>query len=205
MDTRGKSNTEFRNKVSELLARHELNFDQIHNTLQTILAELQTLQTNPEITDVNPFASGDTSHHCQPSTPTAQPTSNLNYSFQTSMRVKLASFHLDGIALQWHRWLTKFQGPLSWVNFTAALLRRFGSTDFDDPSEALMHLKQTTTVEVYQEEFECISQLIDALPDNHLIGCFIAGLQDDIRLDVKLKKPRTLTEAIGVSQGSKNR
>ena len=55
-------------------------------------------------------------------------------------------------------------------------------------------------MEVYQDEFERISQLIDALLESHLIGCFIAGLKDDIRLDVKLKKPRTLTEAIGVAR-----
>ena len=81
MDTRGKSNTEFRNEVSEILARHESNFDQIHNTLQTILAKLQTLQTNLETTDVNSFAPSDISHHRQPPTPTAHPTSNLKLSF----------------------------------------------------------------------------------------------------------------------------
>ncbi|RVX07462.1 Retrovirus-related Pol polyprotein from transposon 17.6 [Vitis vinifera] len=32
-------------------------------------------------------------------------------------QVQLASFHLEGIALQWHRWLTKFRGPLSWNDF----------------------------------------------------------------------------------------
>ena len=224
MDTRGKSNAEFWNEVMEILARHESNFDQIHNTLQAILAKLQTLQTNLETTDVNPFAPGNTPHHRQLLTPTTQPTSNLKLSFpkfngtdptgwiyraeqyfefqrvDPNQHVQLASFHLDGIALQWHRWLTKFQGPLSWANFTVALLRWFGSTDFDDPSEALTRLKQTTTVEVYQDEFERISQLIDALPESHLIGCFIAGLKDDIRLDVKLKKPQTLTEAIGVAR-----
>ncbi|GFS32949.1 hypothetical protein Acr_00g0025540 [Actinidia rufa] len=124
-------------------------------------------------------------------------TSNSNGLIPTS--VYNTSFHLDGIALQWHRWLTKFQGPLSWANFTTALLRRFGPTNFDNPPEALTRLKQTTMMEVYQDEFERISQLIDALPESHLIGCFIAGLKDDIRLDVKLKKPRTLTEAIGVA------
>ncbi|GFS37962.1 hypothetical protein Acr_00g0054900 [Actinidia rufa] len=224
MDTRGKSNTEFQNEVSEILTRHESKFDQIHNTLQTIIAKLQTLQTNVETNDVNPFALSDTSHHRQPPTPTAYPTSNLKLSFpkfngtdppswiyraeqyfefqrvDPNQRIKLASFHLDGIALQWHRWLTKLQGPLSCTDFTAALLRRFGPTNFDNPSEALMRLKQTTTVEVYQDEFECISQLIDVIPDSHLIGCFIASLTNDIRLDVKLKKPRTLIEAIGVAR-----
>ncbi|GFZ16201.1 hypothetical protein Acr_25g0006100 [Actinidia rufa] len=40
MDTRGKTNTEFRNEVSEVLTCHESSFDQIHATLQTILTDL---------------------------------------------------------------------------------------------------------------------------------------------------------------------
>ncbi|GFY81087.1 hypothetical protein Acr_01g0008960 [Actinidia rufa] len=66
MDTRGKSDTEFRNEVNEILARHELNFDQIHNILQTILlADLQALKAHkaqpnvPATGDVNPFAVDD--------------------------------------------------------------------------------------------------------------------------------------------------
>ncbi|GFY95717.1 hypothetical protein Acr_11g0000230 [Actinidia rufa] len=65
MDTHGKSDTEFRNEVSEILARHELNFDQIHNILQTILADLQAFKAHkaqpnvPATGDVNPFAVDD--------------------------------------------------------------------------------------------------------------------------------------------------
>jgi len=33
-----------------------------------------------------------------------------------------------------------------------------------------------------------------------LIGCFIAGLQDEIRLDVKIKQPHTLVDIIGVAR-----
>ncbi|GFZ18548.1 hypothetical protein Acr_27g0002870 [Actinidia rufa] len=51
----------------------------------------------------------------------------------------------------------------------------------------------------YQEEFEKLSQLIDALPNNHLIGIFIAGLKDEVRLDVKLKNSRTPSKAIRVA------
>jgi hypothetical protein len=40
MDTREKSNAKFRSEVNETLARHESNFDQVHDTLQTILTEL---------------------------------------------------------------------------------------------------------------------------------------------------------------------
>lgn len=56
-------------------------------------------------------------------------------------RVNLASFHLDGIALQWHQWLAKSHGPMTWEEFTKALLSRFGPNDYDDPSESLHRLK----------------------------------------------------------------
>lgn len=52
----------------------------------------------------------------------------------------------------------------------------------------------------YQEVFEKLSHQVDGLPETFLIGCFIAGLQDEIRLDVKIKQPRTLIEAIGVAR-----
>ena len=84
MDTRGKCNTEFRNEVSEILARHEANFGQIYNTLQSILAKLQTLQTNPEITDVNPFdlVTLLTTANCRHRRhPLPSPLSILNYPF----------------------------------------------------------------------------------------------------------------------------
>ena len=104
-------------------------------------------------------------------------------------QVQLASFHLEGIALQWHRWLTKFCRPLTWDEFTKAVQLRFGPTDYEDPSEALTHLKQTTSVAAYEEAFEKLSHRVDGLPENFLIGCFIAGLQDEIHIDVKIKQP----------------
>ena len=115
-------------------------------------------------------------------------------------RVQVAAFHLEGIALQWHRWLTKLCGPLTWDELTKAALLHFGPTKFDDPSEALTRLRQTTTVASYQESFERLSNCVDDLPEKFLIGCFVAGLRDEIRIDVKIKHPSTLAEAIGVAR-----
>ena len=94
----------------------------------------------------------------------------------------------------------KFGGPLSWEEFTKAVLLRFGPTDYEDPSKALSHLKQTTTAVAYQEAFEKLSHQIDGLPQHFLVGCFVAGLRDDIRLDVKIKQPRILADAIRVAR-----
>ena len=172
MDTRGKSNTEFRNEVSKILARHESNFDQIHATLQTILTVLQALkaQTNiPTTGDVKPFVVNEayqsTKHYPEPRT--SNSTLKLNFpkftgedptewiyraeqyfAFQgivPTQQVQLASFHLKRIALQWHRWFPMFKGPVSWTKFTTALLHRFGPTEDEKSSEALTHLKHTTT------------------------------------------------------------
>jgi hypothetical protein len=67
MDTRGKSNVEFRSEVNEALARHEFNFDQVHGTLQTILTELQALRVSRSprmnLPELNPFAPAESSGH----------------------------------------------------------------------------------------------------------------------------------------------
>jgi hypothetical protein len=89
--------------------------------------------------------------------------------------------------------MTKFQGPLTWEELTKAILWRFGPTDFEDPFEALSRLRQTTTIAAYQEEFEKLSHQVDGLPETFLIGRFIAGLRDDIHLDVKIKHLATLS------------
>ena len=84
--------------------------------------------------------------------------------------------------------------------FTKAVQLWFGLTDYEDPSKALTHLKQTTTVVAYQEAFEKLSHWVDDLPQRFLIGSFIAGLRDDIHIDVKIKQPDTLADTIGVAR-----
>jgi hypothetical protein len=55
-------------------------------------------------------------------------------------------------------------------------------------------------VAAYQEAFESLSHKVDGLPEGFLIGCFVAGLRDDIRIDVKIKQPHTLADAIEVAR-----
>ena len=99
-------------------------------------------------------------------------------------QVQLALFHLNGIALQWYRWDTKFKGHSTLNEFTQAILHRFGPKDYDDPSEALSRLKQTSTIVSNQETFEKLSHRVDSLPESFLVGCFITSLKDEVRLDV---------------------
>ncbi|KAL9454589.1 hypothetical protein AB3S75_010065 [Citrus x aurantiifolia] len=57
MDTRGKTNAEFRSQVNKILARHESSFDQVNATLQTVLIELNlckflAIQTIPTLKSI---------------------------------------------------------------------------------------------------------------------------------------------------------
>lgn len=116
-----------------------------------------------------------------------------------AQQVQLASFYLDGIALQWHRWLNKFCGPLTWSKIVKVVLLHFGPIQYEDPLESLTHLRQTTNMVAYQEAFERLSHQVDSLLEIFLIGCFVIGLRDDIRIDVKIKHPYILENAIGVT------
>jgi hypothetical protein len=117
----------------------------------------------------------------------------------------LASFHLSNVALQWYQWYTKNRGQLHWNEFVKALLCSFGPADYEDPSEALSRLKQTTTVNAYQEAFKKLSHKVDDLSEKILVGCFITGLKDEIYLDVRVKQPKTLSESISVAHLIKER
>ena len=91
MDTRGKTNAEFRNEVSEILARHGSSFDQVNATLQMVLIELQALRisrsSNTVNIETNPFAPAESSHNRnQPSPslhgpPTDRPQHHIKLSF----------------------------------------------------------------------------------------------------------------------------
>ncbi|KAJ0577105.1 putative retrotransposon gag domain, aspartic peptidase domain superfamily [Helianthus annuus] len=200
-----RNNTEFQQETEERFAKYDALFEKILGELQTL--NVRKEQKDDGVLTINanhkpylklhfPRFSGD------------DPTgwiyqAEQYFEFQnvaTTDQVSLASFHLDGIALQWHRWYTKTRGPLTWAEFTTALLNRFGPTDYEDPSEALHRLKQVTTVAAYQEAFERLSNRLDGLPELFLMGCFIGGLKEEIRLEVKIKKPRTLSDAIGIAR-----
>lgn len=221
MDTWGKTNAEFRNEVNEALARHESSFNQVNNTLQQVLMELQSMRIShsprPMPQEINPFSTGESStnrgnHHQSfkltfPKFDGDDPNgwiykAEQYYDFNdisADQQVQIASFHMEGISLQWLRWMIKLNGHLTWAKLTKAAFLHFGPTNYEDPSEALTRLRQTSSIASYQASFERLSHHVDGFPEQFLIGSFIAGLWDKIRLEVKIKQPKTLAEAVGVA------
>jgi len=107
MDTRGKTNAEFRAKITETLGRHDANFDELnHNfnrvndALQGVMAELQAMRIThshrSSEREVNPFAGGSTSHDRSSATFNADrnhTTLKLNFStYSEKGRIPLAGY-----------------------------------------------------------------------------------------------------------------
>ena len=167
MDTCGKTNAELCNDITTTLVWHKASFDQVNAALQAVLIELQALclsqnqntsQANTSQLETNPFALEETTHqntthershrHLKLDFPKFNGDDPISWIYKAEQyfnfkntpldqQVQLATFHLEGIALQWPIWLTKFCGPLTWDEFTKAVHLCFVSTNYEDPSENL--------------------------------------------------------------------
>ena len=95
MDTRGKSNAEFRSEVNETLVRHETSFDQHNAALQTILTELQAICTvqRTQVTppETNPFAQEASSHRT--TTPPSITSFEHPHSHQPQLKLHFPKFN----------------------------------------------------------------------------------------------------------------
>ncbi|GJU39438.1 reverse transcriptase [Tanacetum coccineum] len=108
-----------------------------------------------------------------------------------NVKVKLASIHLYDKALAWHKQFEKVNGEFaSWELYETTIYKRFGPC-YEDPMEEIKNLRQEGTVSDYQDKFEALISRVE-LTESQAISCFLAGLQQDIGLFVKMIRPKTL-------------
>ena len=104
-------------------------------------------------------------------------------------KLMIASFHIEQEAQVWFHDAKKTGVFSDWDSMVQALHVRFGSTPYDDPMEALIKLRQTSTVVVYKAEFEALSDRIKGLSPMHKLSCFLRGLNNEIQLLVRMLTP----------------
>ena len=79
-------------------------------------------------------------------------------------------------------------------------MHQFGLSAFDDFIGALTKLHQIGTVKEYQTEFEKLANHTAGLPDDFYRSCFISGLKDAFRSEVKIFSPNIMMEALGLAK-----
>lgn len=97
------------------------------------------------------------------------------YNTPVQRRLLLASYHMDGEALVWFQDAKNAGIFTCWDAFIKALQILLGSTDYDDPMEALTRLKQSSNVVVYKSQFEALSNRITGLSETHKLSSLLRG------------------------------
>nr|GEW87392.1 hypothetical protein [Tanacetum cinerariifolium] len=79
-----------------------------------------------------------------------------------------------------------------------AIMQRFGSP-YDDPMGDINNLRHTGSIEEYHNAFDRLQSRID-LPEDQQVSCYIAGLQNDVEMAVRMFRPKTLAEVYHLSK-----
>ncbi|CAL9242107.1 unnamed protein product [Arabidopsis halleri] len=118
--------------------------------------------------------------------------------------VRFMSYHLDGVANRW--WQTTVRAlrhdciAITWEVFEKELWARFGPLEGENFHEALMQLRQTGSLNDYQEEFERLQSMVHGWSQEALVGAFMGGLHHSISEGIRMFQPKSLREAINCAR-----
>jgi hypothetical protein len=115
-------------------------------------------------------------------------------------KIPMASFHLEGVALTWFQDAEGMPQVNKWDAFCWSCVTRLEPTTYDDPMEAMMRLKQTSNVAVYKAKLEVLSNRLRNLTPGYKLSCFLSGLNEEIRLPVRLLAPTNLLQAFALAK-----
>ncbi|GJX99566.1 gypsy/ty3 retroelement polyprotein [Tanacetum coccineum] len=114
-------------------------------------------------------------------------------------KVQLASMHMFDATLVWYQqYVKKYPDNTPWEHFEVEVVKRFGVL-YDDPIVELKNLKQTGSVQTYQEVFEALLNKVD-LPELVAVSMFIGGLKPEVGTPMRMLQATTLSESYGLAR-----
>ncbi|XP_057425934.1 uncharacterized protein LOC130719329 [Lotus japonicus] len=122
------------------------------------------------------------------------------YGTSDADRLVIASVHLDQDVVPWFQMIQKTEPFISWQAFTRALELDFGPSAFDCPRATLFKLAQSASVNEYYMQFTALVNRVDGLSADAILDCFLSGLKEGIKRDVKALEPRTLSKAVALAK-----
>lgn len=134
---------------------------------------------------------------------------NQYYEFDETpetMKIKIASLHLEGTALQWHQnWVHSRRDKRlpTWKEYVSALNVRFGIDLHHDPLAELMKLKQVGPVQTYLKKFEeLLNSVLNkiSLTEDFVVSSFISGLKEELQYIVRMLYPKNLQQAVSLAK-----
>lgn len=115
-------------------------------------------------------------------------------------KLSIAAFYLIDDALEFYHWLQRTNRLSSWSDFSRSLELRFGASTFEDHESELYKLQQSSTVTEYYRDFISLSSRVDTLTNHNLLHIFTSGLKKEIGTPLKMFKPASLDDAVGLAK-----
>ncbi|WVZ01013.1 hypothetical protein V8G54_027082 [Vigna mungo] len=115
-------------------------------------------------------------------------------------KLSLAYISMEGRAGYWFRFWKVTAKNLSWEGLKEAMIRRFEGRDRGTIFERLAAIKQAGTVDEYVQDFEVLVGQTKGIPEEQLLGYFFAGLQEDIRSQIRPYDPQELMAAMRIAR-----
>jgi len=122
-----------------------------------------------------------------------------------SDRVWLASYHMTGVAQTWYYALEQDEGMPSWERFEELANQRFGPAIRSNRLSELARLPWHGTVQDFQERFNSMVCHTPELSPKQKADLFVGGLPDHIRVDVELRTPQMLQDAMHLARAFEHR
>nr|KYP56554.1 hypothetical protein KK1_002795 [Cajanus cajan] len=112
----------------------------------------------------------------------------------------MAGFYMRGEALSWFKLMFHNQQLTNWFSFLRALELHFGPSSFENHQGELFKLRKLGSVSDYQSQFEKICNRTVGLSPNNILNCFIFGLHANIKGELAILKPTSISQAIGLAK-----
>jgi len=114
--------------------------------------------------------------------------------------IKVSTMHLTGAAARWFLAVEQQVLRMSWPQFTALVMKRFGKDQHELLIRQLFHIRQKGVVQEYADKFTSIIDGLVAYGKNtdpiYYAMRFVDGLRDDIRTVVHMQRPGTLDTVV---------
>ncbi|XP_017420235.1 uncharacterized protein LOC108330249 [Vigna angularis] len=115
-------------------------------------------------------------------------------------KVEVAYVSMEGSATYWFTFWKEKARNRSWDGLKTAMINRFGGEFRGTIFERLATLRQEGTVEEFARSFEELTAQTRGIPEEQVLGYFLAGLREDVKGQVRIQNPPDLMEAIRIAR-----
>ena len=122
------------------------------------------------------------------------------YNTSDEQRLTIVTVHMEKDVVPWFQMMSTSNSFPTWVTFTQALEREFGSSPYEWHRSNLFKLTQESSVQDYYVKFTSLANWVQGVTTKALLDFFVGGLKAKIRRDVLAQERTTLMHCVSLAK-----